>query len=485
MAATHFGVRRAPDTPAAQTLEAPLGNLPRKTPIGVAPQTPLAEALATLHERRIGSLLVFDDGGAALGILTRHDVIGRVVLPQLPLATPVERVMSTPVHTLTVQHTLHDAALLMSRQGIRHVPVTDGGRVVNLVSERDVFALQRLTLRPISAAIRGAGDVAGLAEAARRIRDFARELLAHGVAARQITQLISHLNDRLTERLILLLAAECGTDMRRACWLAFGSEGRSEQTLATDQDNGLVFESDDPERERPAWLAFGRRVNEALDACGYPLCKGRVMAGEPECCMTPAEWCERFRMWIENGAPADLLKACIYFDFRPLVGRQELVQPMRDLVARDAARVPRFLKQMAENALHNAAPLGWFGRIEADKVDGRSMFDLKFHAAMIFVDAARLYSLATGGAWTGTRERLLAAGSALQVPAAESESWVVAFEFIQMLRLRAQLQDEPSATANPNLIAIGTLNDIDRHMLRESLRLARRLQQRIELDYRR
>ena len=484
--AHHLPVDPTSTTLAEQTQESPLGLLPRKLPVGVAPQTPLAEALATMHERRVGSLLVFEPGGAPIGILTLYDIIGRVVLPQLPLSTPIASVMSSPVHTLTVRHTLHDAALLMSRAGIRHVPVTDEvGRVVNVVAERDVFALQRLTLRPISAAIRGATDLAALTEAARQIRGFARELLAHGVAARQITQLISHLNDRLTERLTQLLAAEFGVDWQQACWLSFGSEGRSEQTIATDQDNGLVFESDDPERDRPRWLAFGRRVNEALDACGYPLCKGHVMAGEPECCMTVTEWCERFGHWMQHGAPADLLKACIYFDLRPLVGREALVEPLRELVARDAARLPRFLKQMAENALNNPAPLDWLGRIEADRVAGHLMFDLKFHGSMIFVDAARLFTLATGGAATNTRERLLAAGVALKVPATESESWVSAFEFVQMLRLRTQLQREPGANGNPNLIDIATLNDIDRRMLKESLRVGRRLQQRIELDYRR
>lgn len=475
----------ASSTLAEQSQESPLGHLPRKTPLGVPPNTPLSEALTTMHERRIGSLLVFDATGAPIGILTRDDIIGRVVLPRLPLDTPIASVMSAPVHTLTVQHTLHDAALLMSRKGLRHVPVTEGGRVVNLVSERDVFALQRLTLRPISAAIRGASDVPTLAETARHIRGFSRELLAHGVAARQITQLISHLNDRLTERLVALLAGECGVDMRNACWLAFGSEGRSEQTIATDQDNGLVFESDDPARDRPAWLAFGRRVNEALDACGYPLCKGRVMAGEPECCMTPAEWCARFGHWMQHGAPADLLNACIYFDFRPLTGRADLLAPLNALVVGDAARLPRFLKQMAENALANPAPLDWLGRIEADKVAGRPMFDLKYHGSMIFVDAARLFTLATGGSATNTRERLLAAGVALKVPTAESESWVSAFEFVQMLRLRTQLAREPGAPDNANLIDIASLNDMDRRMLKESLRVGRRLQQRIELDYRR
>ncbi|HUG26381.1 DUF294 nucleotidyltransferase-like domain-containing protein [Piscinibacter sp.] len=472
-------------TLAELALETRLGDLPRKTPIAVAPDTPLTTALATMHERHIGSLLVLDEAGAAVGILTRHDIIGRVTLPQLPLATPISEVMSRPVSTLTVQHTAHDAVLLMSRLRIRHVPLTEDGRVVSVVSARDLFAMQRLSLRQISSAIRGARDIPTLAEAAEDIRRFARALLTHGVGARQLTQLISHLNDVLTERVVQMLAEPAGIDMGQACWLAFGSEGRSEQTIATDQDNGLVFLSDDPERDRPRWLAFGRSVNAALDACGYPLCKGKVMAGEPDCCMTPDEWTARFRHWMEHGAPKDLLQACIYFDFRPLTGRADLVAPMRELVTRQAARLPRFMKQMAENALNNRAPLGWLGGVETQKVDGRAMLDLKFHGSMIFVDAARLYALAAGVPHTGTRERFEAVAKALQVQPHESEAWVSGFEYLQMLRLRVQLDATAAMRGNPNLIDLDVLNDIDRQMLKETLRVGRRLQQRMELDYRR
>ena len=172
---------------------------------------------------------------------------------------------------------------------------------------------------------------------AKDIRRFARNLLGQGVGARQLTELISHLNDVLTEQLVTLVAARRGVDLSRACWLAFGSEGRGEQTIATDQDNGIVFASDDPARDRPAWLALASEVNEGLDACGYPLCRGNVMARNPECCLSRGEWLERFAGWIEGGAPEDLLKASIFFDLRPLVGERALAQPMRELVARGPA----------------------------------------------------------------------------------------------------------------------------------------------------
>jgi CBS domain-containing protein len=468
-----------------QSLEAALATLPRKQTLACTPDTPLAQALAQMHERRVGSVVVVDGQGTPRGILTRHDVLGRVTLPGLPLTTPIEAVMSTPLHRLDTTNTLQDAALVMSRHSVRHVPVCEGGQLVNIVSERDLFALQRLSLKQLSARIRAAPDLLSLQRAAADIRGFARNLLGQGVQARQLTELISHLNDLLTVSLVQMLAREQGVDLQRGCWLAFGSEGRNEQTVATDQDNGLVFASDDPQADRPAWLRFARAVNEALDACGYPLCKGNVMASNPACCLSVDEWRDRIAHWIEHGAPEDLLNASIYFDLRPLAGRLELAGPLREMLLREPKRVPRFIKQMADNALRSRAPLNWLGAIESRAVNGAERLDLKQRGTALFVDAARLYMLGHGLDASSTRARLLAVAQALQLPPTEGESWVAAFEFLQMLRLRIQLDDTREADDAPNEVDVARLNPLERRVLKECIRVARSLQQRIELDYRR
>jgi CBS domain-containing protein len=352
----------------------------------------------------------------------------------------------------------------------------------------DLSELERFFSEPalgrLGAAIADAGDTEHLAVAAQAIRAFAAELVGYGIGARQVTEMLSSLSDRLAGRLLQIHAAAEGLDPGHACWLVFGSEGRSEQTIVTDQDNGLVFESTQPSRDRERWLALGQRINEALSACGYSLCKGRVMAGDPACCLTAAEWCDRIASWIEHGSPDDLLRACIYFDLRPVAGDHRLARPLQDLVVRQARAVPRFLKQMADNALRNPAPLSWLGSVETRKLDGRSMFDLKHHGTMLFVDAARIYALAHGIALTGTRQRFEAIAAVLRVPAHESEAWVRGFEFLQMLRLQAQAAS-PSTGRAANMLDVASLNDIDRLTLKETLRVAQRLQQRMQLDYQR
>jgi len=466
---------------AEQSWETTLAQLIHRPPVACTADTPLREVLQRLRDERVGAMVVLDAAGTVTGILTRSDVLQRVALAEVPLDTPVSAVMVRPVHTLLAEQTAQEAALLMSTHGVRHVPVLRQGGLVGVVSERDLFALQRLSLKHVSSRLREARDLGEMRLAAQEIQAFARRLLGQGVQAQQLTALISHLNDVLTGRLLELTAVGHQLDLRRVCWLALGSEGRNEQTIATDQDNALILGEGE---DAAPWLAFAREVNEALDACGYPLCRGGVMASNPACCLTLAGWRERFGHWIEHGSPQDLLNASIYFDFRALAGDRSLARQLRDDVVSRAQATPRFLRQLAINGLRQSAPLNWLGNIDTSEMEGRQTLDLKLQGTAIVVDVARLYALAHGVPATGTRERLAAVGPQMGVPSAEHQAWTGAFDFLQTLRLRAQL-DGRTVAGNPNRIAIDDLHDIDRRLLKEVLRVVRSLQQRVRLDYER
>ena len=458
---------------AEQRLEQALGSLMRTQLLSVSPDTPLELALRAMAQRRVGSVLVADRERRLLGLLSRDEVLERVTLPQRSLQTPIERVMSPPVHTLTVTHSAQDAALLMSRHTLGQVPVLDAeGRLAGIVSERDLFAHSRWSVQRVGSELRGAVNVEELVRTAPRIRELARQLGQQGVAARTLTGLIAHLNDLFTERLVQLQAEELGLDLDQAAWLAFGSEGRGEQTVATDQDNGIVFAG--PASERPRWLALGKSVCTHLAEAGVPLCKGGIMASEPDCCRSSAEWQDAFRHWLGQGTPEDLLRVSIFFDARAVAGHIALAQPLRELAQGPAQ--PRFLRLMAANALLREPPLSWRGALDADEQGG---LELKLRGSALFVEAARLLALATGVAAVGTRERLLQAGAALGVAAPEREGWAAAFDFLQGLRLRQQLADPQAG----NWVRLSDLNDLDRRTLRVSLRVLQRLQERIRLDY--
>lgn len=335
-----------------------------------------------------------------------------------------------------------------------------------------------------AAAVAGVAAVAAVAEAAGAM---ATSHAVDRVGAGAMTRAISALNDDVTARVVHAVAADMGMDMNQACWLAFGSQARSEQTLLTDQDNGLVFAAageSEAEARRPAWLAFGQRVNEALARCGYPLCDGRVMAGQPLCCLSPDEWSRRFAHWMAHGDGNDLFAARIYFDLRPLAGDLTLAQPLVGLLRSPAAAVPRFVKQMADIVLCNHVPLNWLGQVVTTDQGGQPMFDLKMSGTALFVDAGRLWALAHRLAEVGTVPRLRAAASAMRVPDKETAQWVSGFETLQELRLRVQRGRLGATGAHERAWVPWNQLDADaRRALKHALRAARVVQQRIELDY--
>ena len=343
-----------------------------------------------------------------------------------------------------------------------------------------------LTLPPAARAVRAAIDrargTAELVAAAGRIRAFAAEALGDGDDVLATTRLISELNDAVTRQVVEQTAAAMVMDLRQACWLTFGSQGRGEQTIATDQDNGLVFAAGARER----WLAFGAQVNDTLASCGYPLCDGRIMAGQPLCCLTADEWVQRFDHWMAHGSGNDLLAARIYFDLRPLVGAIDLAAPLLDRLQSNAASKPRFIKQMADVVLCNHVALNWFGRVVTETRDGRAMYDLKQSGTALYVDAGRLWALAYSIPHSATDRRLQAAAAAMRVPAEEASTWLRGFETLQRLRLQVQRgRDDGADPESRNWVVWDALDAAQREALKSALRTARLVQQRIALDYRR
>ena len=475
-------------------ISTPLATLLNRAPVTCGPDAPLGDALKAMEEHRIGSVPIVDAGGTPVGVFTRQDVIGRVVLPQRPLTSAIREVMSAPAITLRADATAGDAALVMAQHGIRHiVVVNDGGGIVGVVSERDLFSLQRLSVRELASTIRRASDVPALAQCASDIRALSHTLVAQGVAAGHLTRMISSLNDQIAVRLIELTAPSHDLSGLMLCWVGMGSEGRGEQTIATDQDNGLLFVANDegmaPDVIRERLLPFARGVNEALDRCGYPLCKGGVMAMNPRWCASLDEWKAAFAGWIDRGDPQSLLTSSIFFDFRALWGESRLADLLRADILRHAQGNSRFLKQMSDNALRNRPPLNWRGELSGAEDDsGVEGIDLKMSGSVPFVDAARIFALAAGVPATNTVLRMQGAAVARGMPPAETDAWCNAFEYVQLLRLREQhrrLDQAPPKRddANPNVVALATLPDLDRRILKEAMRQIRRLQQRLELDY--
>ena len=341
---------------------------------------------------------------------------------------------------------------------------------------------------PLGTLVRqGLRDATTFAELHRRageIRGLARNLLAQGVGAEPLTRTIAALNDALTRQAITLVLRNHRLNDVQWCWMALGSEGRSEQTLATDQDNAIVFADDcDVDAVRAKLLAFANEANENLADLGFPLCPGEVMARNPGFCLTLGEWKAKFMGWLGAPTPEALLQANIMFDFRALYGEGKLVDALRTwLFAYTPDNAP-FLRLMGRNALEVTPPLGLVRTFATDEsAEHKGTLDLKTRGTRLFVDAARAFALALAIPEPGTATRLREAGERLGVNARHVEATVDAFHYLQLLRLRRQ--DMQGEHAADNRIDPETLNEIEQRMLKEAFRQARTLQQRLAITLR-
>ena len=225
-------------------------------------------------------------------------------------------------------------------------------------------------------------------------------------------------------------------------------------------------------------------MNEALDACGFRWCKGNVMASNPALCLSVEEWREKMDGWLMHWEPEALLEASIYFDFRPLYGDVTLAAELRDWVLKNARAYPAFLRQMAENALRAQPALGTLRDFVTEDVpNAPHSIDLKLYGVRPFVDAARIYALAQGLPQTNTVERLRASRAGGRMSEADIAAIVDAFLAVQRLRLRHQASQDALGVETANRIDPDDLHELDRSILKESFRLARRLQRRLALDY--
>ena len=468
-----------------RSLARSLRSLVIRPPVVCGARSTVREAVAVMRAQGTGSIVVVDERDRPVGIFTEHDLVAAVL--DARLEAPIDERMTREPVQLPGHTPAFDAVLAMTDHRIRHVLVTDADALVGVVSERDLFSLQRLGLGELTMAIRLAPGLDALAGLAASVRRLTRLLVEQGVTADYLTLFVSTLNDRICQRIIEIVRNRYRLDGISWCWLAFGSEGRLEQTFATDQDNGLLFESHgdaSPADVRAQLLPFARDVNEALDGCGYPLCKGNTMASNPALCLSSTEWRRKMEGWLQDADPKALLDAAICFDFRALHGDRRLAVALRDWLFSIVRHSANFLRLMAENAVEARPPLGtWRDFATEDAPNAPNTINLKLHGVRPFVDAARVMALGRGVPQTSTHLRLRDASAAGALPAAEAEAAIAAFSFIQEVRLRHQARQETLDADTANRIDPAQLNELDRRTLREAFRISRELQSRLQLDY--
>lgn len=378
-----------------------------RKPVSCPPGTPINTAAQIMRDQSVGSIIITNEDEQAVGIITDRDLRNKVVSGDHALSDSVDLIMSKPVITAKSDVTVAEVQMLMMKHRIHHLVLTRTGRsdapVLGLISEHDLLVIQgnnpAVLIREISRSKDG--------EELGRIREKAEGLLSkylyQEVAIGFISSIMTQINDAIIERAIQLALEEMEKEGKedpgvKWCWLALGSEGREEQLLRTDQDNALVFEDVDLERQEEVkayFLLLAKEVTHLLYQCGFEYCPGDMMASNPQWCLPLDAWKKQFSGWIFAPSQQHVLYSNIFFDFRPIYGAFELAKDLSNHIFQATGERDIFLSFMAKNALQTPAPLTFFRQFMVERSgEHKDQFDIKSRAMMPLADAARVLILA-------------------------------------------------------------------------------------------
>ncbi len=391
-------------------LQEPVTPAVRPVP-ALTPGHSIAEAAQCMSLADSSALVVVTEQGEPIGLVTDRDFRARVTAGRLEASRPVREIMSAPLATISVHALVYEAILQMQNRHIGHlVALDDAGRLAGVLRDRNLVHFRHYSAVILTHSLGQAANAGELAEAVGRLPRLVQALLVSGTRMRAINRLISSVADGALQRLLALAVEQMGPPPARFVFLAMGSEGRQEQTLLTDQDNGLLYE-DPPAEEREACTAYflelGRRVCAGLATAGYRECTGGVMASQARWNQSAADWRARFSRWIREAGPQELLDLNIAFDFRAVGGDPALAHELRGFVLDEIRQHPPFLLHLAQNTLLSKPALGLRGNLllSSSTPAGVRALDLK-EALLPVVNTGRLYALKHGLDETHTLDRL-------------------------------------------------------------------------------
>ncbi len=465
----------------------------RADPVVLPSDATVAQLLGRLDEARRTSALITDPAGRLAGIVTEQDVTRRIAL-RCSGAEPVTQVMSRPVQAIGADDYLYFAIARMRRFGWRHMPVVDRcGRPVGNIELHSALSIAgEQVVRQIER-ISHEGSLDGLREVKAAQVELADDLFRDNVPAPEIQALISHINLDIHRRLI-----EAGlTAMAEAGWggppvdfalVIMGSGGRGENYLFPDQDNGFVL-GDYPDREHSRIDGFftelAERMTRDLDAVGFPLCRGYVMATNPLWRKTQSQWREQILLWGRRRSTIAIQLSDIFFDFQAGYGAAGMVHALRRQVTAMARSSPAFLAELQRESARQGVALGWFGRFvtEKEKAEYKGEINLKHAGTLPLVSSLRLLSLKHGIEATGTLDRVTALQAAGVLSSDEADYLSGALRHITLLLLREQIADFKAGRRVGNYVHPDSLSEREKDILVDSFKAIEELRDKVALAF--
>jgi CBS domain-containing protein len=432
--------------------------------------TSIVGVAAAMQAQHSSSVLVRD--GERLGIFTNTGLQRAIVDGRALDALAVRELATFELVRIAPDAPLFDALTLMIQHQVHRLVVSEGERIVGLLEQLDLLSFLSNHSYLITVQIVQARDLDALRVEADKITRFVALLYRGGTRVGQIGRLVQALNAKLFERTWQLVAPPAL--QAASCLFVMGSEGRGEQLLKTDQDNGLILRDDAALDEADVAEAC-RRFAAALRDYGYPDCPGGIMVSNPAWRHTASAFGATVRGWLLRPSPVDLMALAIFIDAHAVAGDGSLLAGVRAevdrLVAADDALLGRFAAAIDSFPDESG---GWWNRLLQFGEHNGATLDLKKAGIFPIVHGVRSLALREHVLATGTVARLDALVAAGRLPAALARDLADSLHFLMALKLKAGLAERDTGRPVSGGVRADVLSSLERDLLKDAFAVVKR-----------
>ncbi|MGC9421986.1 DUF294 nucleotidyltransferase-like domain-containing protein [Vibrio sp.] len=449
----------------------------------VQPCTLVQEAAQMMVDKHRSSALVME-GEQLVGIVTDRDMTKRVIAAGLGLNVPVRQIMTPDPQTIQSNVLVLEAMEMMMQHNVRSLPVLEGQQVAGVLTATSLTEKSHVHAVFLISRIYRQESVTELVSMVPQRQAVFDALLSANVAPSIIQQMMTQIADAFNKRLLQLAEREFGTAPMDYAWFVAGSQARQEMHLNSDQDNGIILAREANDEEQLYFQKLTQFVCHGLDACGYRLCPGDMMANQARWCVSLAQWQSNFRQWVVLPEAQSLLDISVFLDMRFLYGAKALVEQLNQTLLTCVRGNQRFLSIMVANSLRVSPPLGLFRQFVLTKDgDNRQVLNIKQQAVNLIVELARIYALNAGCLSPETGKRLAYAAEFGVISYASKQELQEALNFINQVRFHHQGEQVQAGNILNNQIAPSELTAFERNHLKDAFRIIARYQEAAKQRY--
>ena len=451
-----------------------------KSPVSVDVETSITVAAQIMTNQKVSSLLVTRED-KLIGIITDRDLRSRVVATSLDIHHPVSHIMTPNPAQIMGNRTLFDALALMTERNIHHLPVIDQQTLVPLgmVTASDIIRHQRGNVLFIIGELSKAENLYELTRLSWQLPHY---FSAHAKKAGDYDiagKILSQATDIMTRKLIGFFQQANGKAPMMFAWLVYGSQAREDQTMGSDQDNGLLLVERPSEAQAEYFAKMADYVCNGLAKCGIKLCDGNIMASNPKLRLSLEEAIEEAKRWVKAPTKDAIMHFNIFLDVRCAAGDISLFKQLQRQRA-PLMKQNMFLAALTRNSNEISVPLSMFQKFIYEK--GRKekdVIDLKTRAVALINNIARIYALADGVTLPNTLARLDALSENSQLSKRDATNLRDIWLFLNRLRWRHQLENK----VTDNRVSVSSLSSIEKHQLKAAFKAIERTNQAMVMKF--